>query len=480
VSARSSTINAKLRIGVSDLTQISESRGHILGSWGARLLTLAVAVAMVFRMHPYFGNMDDGGLLALAVNNSPIMFANELRGSIDTGFIRATSMIIVWPTYWLGSIAGPVWFYLANTALVFACLAVFGLAMGRLLAWKSTWLGVVFLSASLLWPYTAELFSFPSLSEKGIILGAALIFWWIAEAHRFTSPIAFWLSLVAISLFAFATKTQILVFVPGFLYALWVCRFTARGQLTKVRAIVVSGYLLLLSAVLLVLALGGSYTKGTQGPLDMSFLSDRRFQFLMLLIVLYVITLVIRVILRRNRLSDWVPAVMLVSMCGAFVLWDIRNYFLAIAGVMVGSAIATVASWARPTWQQVCLALALTISASAWLLFRLPAVYGSLASVGDFLASPIVKQLDAERATVYVSCMEAPDHYNRYAANLGLSGLTFDFLANRPTVVASDQPPGNEYIFGDARLCPWSPDSADWATVWTTGDANAFQLFASR
>ena len=76
--------------------------------------------------------------------------------------------------------------------------------------------------------------------------------------------------------------------------------------------------------------------------------------------------------------------------------------------------------------------------------------------------------------------MEAPDHYNRYAANLGLSGLTFAFLANRPTVVASDQPPGNEYIFSDARLCPWSPDSADWATVWTTGDAKAFQLFASR
>ena len=164
--------------------------------------------------------MDDGRLLSLAQSGGPLHFANYLAGGTETGFIRATSMVIVWPTYLLGTVAGPVWFYLANTALVFACLAVFGLAMGRLLGWKSTWLGVVFLSASLLWPYTAELFFFPSLSEKGIILGAALMFWWIFEAPRLTSPIAFWLSLVAVSLFAFATKTQILVFVPGFLYAL--------------------------------------------------------------------------------------------------------------------------------------------------------------------------------------------------------------------------------------------------------------------
>ena len=210
----------------------------------------------------------------------------------------------------------------------------------------------------------------------------------------------------------------------------------------------------------------------------MTFLSDRRSEFLAVLTILYVLALVTRVILRRNQPSDWVPAVMLISMCGTFVIWDIRNYFLAIAGVMVGCAAATVASWMRPSWRQVCLAVVLTISASAWLLFRLPAVYGSLASVGDFLASPIVKQLDAERATVYVSCMEAPVHYNKYAADIGLNDVNFSYLGDRPSDTDLGQGVGAEYVFGDSRLCPWAPDSSNWQTVWTNGNPQSFQLFA--
>ena len=440
--------------------------------------TVSVVVVTIIWLHPYFGNMDDGGLLGLAESGGPLYFASYLAGGPETGFIRATSMVIVWPTYWLGTVAGPLWFYLTNTILVFACLVAFGLAIARLLGWKSAWLGTLFLAATLLWPYTAELFFYPSLSEKGIILGAALMFWWVAEAPRLTSPIAYWISLAAVSLFAFATKTQILVFVPGFLYALWVYRSTARGHISALRAIVVTGYLILLSAVLLILALGGSYTKGTQGSLDLSFLGDRRFQFLVALTVLYVLALVLRVFMRRNQWSDWVPAVMLLSMCGTFVIWDIRNYFLAIAGVMVSSAAATVAGWLRPVWMQATLAVTIVILASAWLLFRLPAVYGSLASVGDFLASPIVKQLDAERATVYVSCMEAPVHYNKYAADIGLNDVNFAYLGDRPSDTDLGQGVGAEYVFGDSRLCPWAPDSSNWQTVWTNGNPQSFQLFA--
>ena len=137
--------------------------------------TVSVVVVTIIWLHPYFGNMDDGGLLGLAESGGPLYFASYLAGGPETGFIRATSMVIVWPTYWLGTVAGPLWFYLTNTILVFACLVAFGLAIARLLGWKSAWLGTLFLAATLLWPYTAELFFYPSLSEKGIILGAALI-----------------------------------------------------------------------------------------------------------------------------------------------------------------------------------------------------------------------------------------------------------------------------------------------------------------
>ena len=109
-----------------------------LPALGLGLAIFIIVLIATLHSHPYFGNMDDGRLLSLAQSGGPLHFANYLAGGTETGFIRATSMIVVWPTYWLGSIAGPVWFYLANTALVFACLAVFGLAMCRLLGWKST------------------------------------------------------------------------------------------------------------------------------------------------------------------------------------------------------------------------------------------------------------------------------------------------------------------------------------------------------
>ena len=439
---------------------------------------LFVVVITTLRSHPYFGNMDDGLLLELASAKDPVQFAHDYGWRPSAGFLNDFSMILVWPSYWIGAVVGPTCFYLANSVTVFACILAFGLAAGRIAGWRGPWPILAFLAGALLWPYTAELFFFPSLQEKGIILGAALMFWWVAEAPRLTSPIAYWISLAAVSLFAFATKTQILVFVPGFLYALWAYRSTARGHISALRAIVVTGYLILLSAVLLILALGGSYNKGTQGSLDLSFLGDRRFQFLVALTVLYVLALVLRVFMRRNQWSDWVPAVMLLSMCGTFVIWDIRNYFLAIAGVMVGSAAATVAGWLRPVWMQATLAVTIVILASAWLLFRLPAVYGSLASVGDFLASPIVKQLDAERATVYVSCMEAPVHYNKYAADIGLNDVNFAYLGDRPSDTDLGQGVGAEYVFGDSRLCPWAPDSSNWQTVWTNGNPQSFQLFA--
>ena len=81
----------------------------------ALFLVFFVVVATTILIRPYVGNMDDGRLLSLAQSGGPLHFANYLAGGTETGFIRATSMVIVWPTYLLGTVAGPVWFYLANT-----------------------------------------------------------------------------------------------------------------------------------------------------------------------------------------------------------------------------------------------------------------------------------------------------------------------------------------------------------------------------
>ncbi len=442
------------------------------------ILFLLVVISTVIR-DPYFGNMDDGKMLQFAEQQGPLAFAHALSGGADAGFIRTSSVLIIWPIYWIGAATGPTLYYLANVTLVFLCLSVFGLAMGRLLRWNGAWLGVIFLCASLLWPYTAELFFYPSLSEKGVILGAGLMFWWIAESERLHPPIVYWVSLATVGLFSFTTKTQILVFVPAIIFALWAHRTSSHERLSNFRAVLISAFLATASIFLLVLALRGAYTQSTRGSLSLDFLTDQRFLLLAVLTTMYIAALLVRAFRKRNQSTDWIPAILLISMCGAFIVWDIRNYFLAIASVMVGSAVAVTIGWMHPTWKQVAVAVTLFVAACCWLLFRLPAVYVSLASVGEFIKSPIISQLEVEKATIYVSCVEAPDHYNWYVARAGFSAITFKYLGERQSDDVENENQVPTYVFADMRLCPWDPESVGWETVWTTGNAEDFKLYGA-
>ncbi len=442
---------------------------------GMTLLVLLVLV-VTYTARPYFGNMDDGGLLELAATRSPFSFAHDYGWRPGSGFLNDFSMLIVWPTYWIGSVAGPSWFFLVNSLLVFVCILAFGFALGKIMGWEGSWRILAFLAGTLLWPYTADLFFFPSLQEKGIILGVALLLWWVQRAPTFNSVIFFWLSLTIVSAAAFTSKTHVLIFIPALLFALWTLPEMRTQRFTR-RAVGATVVFLALAALLAILAVGGAYSQSTRGNVGISFLNDRRFLLLAALTCAYVTALIIRGFLHKSKATDWIPAIMLLTMCGAFAVWEIRNYFLSIAGVMVGAALATAIGWMRPSWRRTGVTAALVVAACFWLLFRLPTVYGSLASIGDFLTSPVARQLDAEQANIYVSCLEAPVHYNTYAAKVGLTGLTFAFLEKDS--LYSNPSMTNEYVYvlADDRLCAWSPDSVGWESVWTTGNAGSFQLF---
>ncbi len=444
---------------------------------GMTLLVLLVLV-VTYIVRPYFGNMDDGLLLELAAAKSPFSFAHDYGWLPGAGVLTDFSMLIVWPTYWIGSLAGPSWFFLVNALLVFACILAFGFALGKIMGWEGSWRTLVFLAGTLLWPYTAELFFFPSLQEKGIILGVALVLWWVHRAPTFNSVIFFWLSLTIVCAAAFTSKTHFLVFIPALLLALWTLP-EIRTQRFRRCAIGATIVILALMALLAFLAVGGTYTQSTRGTVGMSFLNDRRFLMLAALTCAYVTALLIRGFLHKSKATDWIPAMMLLTMSGAFAVWEIRNYFLSIAGVMVGAALATAIGWMRNTWKQVALTVTLFVAACCWLLFRLPAVYVSLASVGEFITSPIIQQLEIEEATIYVACMEAPNHYNRYIADAGFSAITFKYLGERPSDAVEDENQVPTYVFADMRLCPWEPESVGWETVWTTGNVEGFKLFGA-
>jgi len=319
---------------------------------------------------------------------------------------------------------------------------------------------------ALAWPYTAELFFFPSLQEKAVILGAAILLLWIVALDRLRVPWLHVALLIPTTALAFTTKTQILVFIPGLLAALWISRSSANKPADFWIRVTATVLWIAASLGLVIVAISGSYSSSTQGDIDASFLQDRRFQLLSAVLIVYLPALIVRAVMKSVVAGDFVPAVLLLSMCGAFVVWDIRNYYLAVASVMVAGALTSLVSWLKITWLSFVAAVLAALLAIAWLVLRLPQVYASLASVGQFLQSESAKDLSSENSTILVSCLEAPNHYNEYAVRFDLSGIDFLFAeAGQKTLLDV-----STYVLADSRLCPWPPSIPrdGWEPVWTS------------
>lgn len=434
-----------------------------------------VAIVMALRINPYFGNMDDSRFVEFAGISNPLSYAAGFFNP-DLGFIRSGSLIIVWPAAWLGYHLGPGAYFLTNVVIVTACLAAFGFAYGRVARWHSQWLFVAFMGASFAWPYTAEMLFFPSLSEKGIILGGAALLLGIWALNTIASPRLRLFVLMIATLFAFSTKTQILLLVPGAIVMLWATENRQDQTSERFLRWTATALWIVCSIGVIALARLGSYTAGTQGAIGTGFLQDRRFQLLMGIAMLYSIAVLWRVVRRHFRATDLVPAAYLFAAASAFSIWEIRNYYLAVASLGVASAAVTVLTWLRGKVVAI-LAIVSVAVASAWLTYRLPQVYESLASVRQFLQSDTAQQLSASKAKILVSCSEAPDHYNPYADRFNVPGLEFAFAeGDAPSTTNA-----NIYIFADSRLCPWPGSVArdEWEPVWTSPHGSgAFALYS--
>ena len=258
--------------------------------------------------------------------------------------------------------------------------------------------------------------------------------------------------------------------------ALWICPRPSGDRFILINRWIATALWTSLSLALLLLARTGSYTSSTQGNLGAQFLSDRRFQLLAGLLGLFVVALIWRLARRNFTHSDILPAVFLATVCLAFPIWEIRNYYLAVASVGTAAVAVTVLSW---TSSERLIAIAAVLSillSSLWLAYRLPQVLGSLASVRQFLESDTAQRLSSNEVTVLVSCIEAPVHYNSYAERFNVSGVDFRF-ADEVAGVAQDE---DIYIFADSRLCPWpaSIPRTGWQPIWTSpSGSEAYTLF---
>ena len=153
----------------------------------------------------------------------------------------------------------------------------------------------------------------------------------------------------------------------------------------------------------------------------------------------------------------------------SFSVWDVRNYYLTVVSIGVAAMAAVVVANLKSKYVAPIAAFMCMVAALVWISFRVPQIYGALASLQQFLVSTEALQLAQQKGVVGVSCMEAPTHFNRYAVSNGLVNLKFKWTA--------DSIYEFEFVLGDGRLCPFSTDPADWELEWESPYEGGYSLY---
>ena len=439
---------------------------------------MAVISANIVRERPYFGNMDDGQFIELAGTQGPWGFVTWWD-HLANGSIRHVSLALLWPIYRVGYECGPTSLFIVNAAVVILCLLAFLKAFEPSLPRKSGAAGVTFLAVAMLWPFSADLVFFPSLQEKFVILGAAALFAWTRSVPVGPVPARSWLLFVVAVAFAFPTKLHIVVFVPALIFVMWSAAAGQQARFARGGWRVASALLTIASIVVVVIASRGDYTSSRRGSLfNFSRLVEWRFLILALTSVGVLGIVLLNRSWRRWRArsdleADLLPLVMLVSMIGTFLVWDVVQRYLTVVAVMVGAAAAVWVSRLGPRLGAT-IALVVLALAGVWLTIRLPQVFGSHGSFGEFIRSDTARSLSAEGAAVYSTCFEAPDRYAYYAELEGVEGIQFGWWEeSRPT----DGVSAARLVLADGVLCPFADASSDGVVVrWEAESGRGFRL----
>lgn len=466
--------------------QPSETRRSGNGAaWFAFALLFAVTAMVILRERPYFGNMQDGQDLAYM----------EARGQwarfldfdhLEFGTLSHTAFFGNSLLTRIGLEFSAEWFYLANALFVFACFFAFWMAFKTLLVQPSGISSVVFIATTVLWPFSADLLIFPTLVEKYVIVGAAGLLYWVGTQPQVANAPNRWVLFALLNAIAFTTKLHILVFLPGLFLAL----VLSHRSYTRRRRLDVSITLIAwvgLTLILVHVARGGTYTRERQGSV---FSLPRLLEWRFLLLLVFSLSVTALILLVRPRQlafhtlvkrEEFVPIAFLFAMVGSFIIWDVYQRHLAIASVMFGSALAVAVSRFPPRFGKP-VALLLLLMASFWLAVRLPYVYSSLGSFGDFIRSSTALTLAEEQAVVYSSCYEARFNYEYYAERESVEGIQFGWLDDPGDArLNADSRSHGLLVLADHVLCPLEAsarfgDSRIESVLWESGRARGFQL----
>ena len=220
--------------------------GWLLPAAGIGLPLLAVLVAILV-LEPYYGVVDDAILLGyaqVAAADFPGEWADRVWSDISAwGMVRPFYWALAYAEYSAGA-ESPTALYVVNWAATGAVLAFAGFAIARAFRVERSRLGIflaVYGAAVFVYPWTLDLFAFPSYQEKWVVLAAALGLLWFAEPRE-RLPAWQWYAVSALVIgLGATTKAQFVVFLPAFCLLVLDHRREGRASWWRVAAVTAMG-----------------------------------------------------------------------------------------------------------------------------------------------------------------------------------------------------------------------------------------------
>jgi hypothetical protein len=460
--------------------------GWALPAAGFGIPLLGVLVAIV-ALDPFYGIVDDATLLGyvgqVAHSGFPAAWWDRVWSDVSSwGMVRPFYWALAYLEYRAGA-ESPLALYVVNWAVTGAVFVVAGFALARAFrvpaARRNVFLAA-YGAAVFVYPWTLDLFAFPSYQEKWIVLAAAVGLWWFAEPRERVSPPVWYAVSVSVVGLGSLTKAQFLVFVPAFLLLLLDTRRESRASWWRVGAVAAAG---VVAAVgLRLVAWHGHYTE----DFGLANVPDQlRSHYLWLLTALAIVWTAYALVRHRRGsdtlLRDLIPIAVFMSFVAVFAQWP-GGFLFSLIGFVAAGTFALVVTRLQSNVLTAVAVVAAVVWASTWIWVRTDELYSSLSSIGEFARSPAARALAARGTPVFISCQEGSDAISGYVRRA--QGLP---LSVRPksavpwSSAAGTAPPAQfRYALVDARLCPAAIDAGEWSAVWTPSRAGGFTLYERR
>jgi hypothetical protein len=454
----------------------------MLPAAGIGIPLLGVLVA-ILALQPYYGVVDDAILLGYAhvsAADLPGDWAHRVWSDISSwGMIRPFYWALAYGEYRLGDEDATV-LYVVNWAATGAVLAFAGFALSRAFrvpGGRRPIFLAVYGAAVFVYPWSLDLFAFPSYQEKWVVLAAALGLVWLAEPRERLPAWQWYAVSAAVIGLGSLTKAQFVVFLPAFLLLVLDHRRERDASWWRVAA--VAGMAAAAALALRAIAWQGDYTEG----FGLGNVPDQLGSRYLWLVTAFALAWTIYALARHRRgadmlLRDLIPTAVFIAFVAVFAQWP-GGFLWTVIGFVVAGAFALAVSRLRSQALATLVFAAGVVWACTWIWVRTDELYSSLASIGEFARSAPARALAADGTPVYISCEEgsaAIAGYVRREQGLPLNVRPQD-AAPWSSAKGLAPPAGFRFALVDARLCPAAIDRAKWQAVWTPSRNGGFVLY---